>query len=120
MGEQANVELVRDAYTAFVRGDIDAVLSALALTVEWHVPGPSEAPYAGSRRGRDEVAKFFVQVAETIEFTEFAPREYLASGGRVVALGRYAGRVRVTRKPFAAEWAMAWTIRDGRAVAFRE
>lgn len=120
MAEAENITLVRDAYAAFMRGDIDAVLSAIALTAEWHIPGPVEAPYAGSRQGLDEIAKFFAQVAELVEFTEFTPREYFATGDRVVALGRYAGRVRTTGKRFAAEWTTAWTIRNGRAVAFRE
>jgi hypothetical protein len=120
MGERENVQLVKDAYAAFVRGDIDAVISALALGIEWHVPGPVEAPYTGSRHGLDEVMKFFTQVGETVEFTEFAPREYFARGDRVLALGHYMGRVRATGKSFGAEWAMTWTIRNGKATAFRE
>ena len=120
MPEQSNVQLVKDAYAAFVRGDIDAVLSALALTVEWHIPGPVEASYCGLRRGLDEVMKFFVQVGDAVEFSAFAPREYFARGDRVIALGHYAGRVRGTGKSFAAEWAMTWTIKNDRVVAFRE
>jgi ketosteroid isomerase-like protein len=120
MGDHANIELIRDAYAAFVRGDIDAVLTAMALTIEWHIPGPKEAPYVGSRRGIDEVAKFFAQVAHAVEFTHFEPREYFAADDRVVVLGRYAGSIRSTGKPFAAEWTMAWTVRNGKAVSYRE
>ena len=120
MNEKDNITVISNAYAAFVRGDIPGVLSALASDVDWHVPGPVEAPYVGRRKSRDDVGRFFADVAKSVEFTVFEPQEFVAQGDRVVALGHYEGRVRTTGKPFAADWAMTWRLRDGKVVAFRE
>ncbi len=71
------------------------MLNALADDVEWSVPGPREAPDAGARKGPGEVARFFAQVAETVEFIVSEPRAYVAAADRVVAPGH-------TRAPRAA------------------
>jgi len=116
----ANVQVLSAAYMAFVRGDIPAVLSAFAPDIDWYVPGPAEAPYAGRRRGHEDVHRFFRELASTVEFKVFEPREFVAQGDRVMALGHYEGRVRATGKVFSIEWVMGWRMRDGKAVAFRE
>ena len=48
MSEQTNVEVVHQAYAAFGRGDIPAVLSALTDDVEWTLQGPPVIPWAGT------------------------------------------------------------------------
>lgn len=120
MTEKQNVQMVSDAYAAFVRGDIPALLKTFTADIDWHVPGPVEAPYAGRRRGLDEANRFFADVARIVEFTKFEPREYVAQGDRVIALGHYEGRIRTTGKPFSADWAMAWRLRDGLLAEFHE
>jgi ketosteroid isomerase-like protein len=99
MKEEDNVQILRDAYAAFTRGDIPAVMKAFASDIEWHTPGLKEAPYVGRRRGTSEVGRFFVQVGETVEFTAFEPREYIAQGDRVVVLGTTPGGSRPLAGP---------------------
>ena len=120
MSEHANIQVLKDAYAAFTRGDIAAVMKAFATDIDWHIPGPKAAPYVGRHKGTSAVQRFFAQVGETVEFTMFEPREYVAQGDRVVVLGRYAGKIKSTGKPFDTEWAMAWALRDGKAVKFHE
>ncbi len=75
MSEQENLKIVQDAYDAFKRGDIPAVLSKMGDEVQWEVPGPSNIAVAGKRHGRDQVAEFFQTLAQEQEPQEFAPRE---------------------------------------------
>jgi len=116
---QANIEVVKKAYADFGRGDINAILAACAPDVEWTTPGEG-VPTAGTRRGPAEVAQFFSAVAGIWDFTSFEPREYIASGDTVVAIGSYACVARPTGKPVGSEWVMVWKFRDGKAVYFRE
>ncbi len=116
----SNIDVVRGAYADFLSGNIPAVLSRLADQVEFSISGAPEVPYAGTFRTADEVGNFFRQLGEQVTISIFEPREYFASGDRVVALGHYEGKVNHNGQPFAADWAMAWTIRDGKVAAMQE
>src|SRR3954470_6714336 len=93
MQEAQNTKIVQDAYAAFLTGDVATVLARVDDHVIWKgtTGAIPEAPTAGVRRGRSEVADFFRQVGEHITFSQFDPQSYVAQGDRVVALGHYAG-----------------------------
>jgi ketosteroid isomerase-like protein len=120
MAERDNVEIVKNAYAAFARGDVSAVVNACAPEVEWIIPGASGVPVAGIRRGREGVSEFFRTLSEHQAAEQFEPREYVASGDKVVALGHYRWHITRTRKTFEADWAHVFTIRNGSVVRFQE
>src|SRR5947209_7156499 len=82
MSEQDNVRVVQRMFAAFGRGDVPGVLDTLTEDIEWHLAGPTEVTYAGTRRGRDAVAQFFKVLGESAEFERFEPREYIAQGDK--------------------------------------
>jgi hypothetical protein len=118
MSEQANVQIIQEAYAAFTRGDIPSLLESLSEDVEWIEP-PVE-PLGGTYRGRESVAKFFERVNELSDFASFEPREYVAQGDRVVALGHYKATVRGTGRVYECDWAMAFTFANGKISKFQE
>ena len=123
MSEQQNVQnvqIVQNAYTAFARGNTQTILDSLADDVEWVLPGEGLIPQAGTYHNRDGVARLFQTLTQTTEFSNFEPREFIAQGDRVVALGSYRGKSKVTNRPFESQWAMAFTFRDGKITKFRE
>jgi hypothetical protein len=120
MGEQQNVELVRQGYEAFGRGDIDRLLSLFDDNIEWVSPGPSDLPTAGTRRGRQQVAEFFRAVNEVFEIQRFEPKTFVAQGDRVVVLGEDTSRIKATGKVLSGSWAHAFEIRNGKVMAFQE
>jgi uncharacterized protein len=120
MNELKNVKVVQDAYAAFTRGDIPGVLKQCANDIDWQVFGPPELPVGGQRKGTSEVQAFFRDVDATWDFERFEPRQFIAQGDDVVALGLYAGTAKGTGRPFKAEFAHVFTVRDGRVVRFRE
>jgi uncharacterized protein len=120
MTAEQNIDIVKEVYAAFQRGDIPAVLSNFADDITFYVPGPTQLPTAGTWRGIGGMCDFFAALAGEIEFTEFNPREFVASGDRVVVLGNYAARLKSNNRSVASEWVMAWRLRDGKAVDFRE
>ena len=120
MSEQQNVKVVQDAYAAFGRGDISALLDSLSENVEWHLPGEGLIPQAGVYHGRDGVARFFQTLDQTTEFSAFKPSEFVAQGDRVIALGWYRGKAKATGRSFEAHWAMSFLVRDGKILKFQE
>jgi len=114
MSDQANVGVVQQGYEALGRGDIPALLDLMADDVEWTLQGPPVIPWAGTRRGREGVAKFFSLLGETLEFEQFEPREFVAQGDTVVVLGYERSLVKPTGRTFGQEWAHVYTLRDGK------
>ncbi|MGH7494720.1 MAG: nuclear transport factor 2 family protein [bacterium] len=120
MSAQENIQKVQQIYAAFGKGDLPGLLDGLADNVDWQVLGPSIIPQSGPHRGRKEVEKFFAKVAESYDIQKFELREFIAQDDKVVVLGYYAGVVKKTGKNYEAEWAMAFTLREGKVVKFRE
>jgi ketosteroid isomerase-like protein len=120
MSEHQNIELVRQVYGAFGRGDLAGILALLDPNVAWRTPGPPDLPTAGMRRGVAAVREFFGKLLSTFEITVFAPREFLAQGDTVVVLGTSVERVSATGNAIDFRWVHIFDIRNGRIVSFEE
>jgi uncharacterized protein len=118
----SNVEATKKGYECFQRGDIPSLIrDLLDDDCVWISPGPSDKlPWAGTFKGKHEIANFFAQVGEHLEFTEFAPREMIEQGETVVVLGTLAGRAKKTGKAVKNEWAHVFKFRQGKVVSFQE
>src|SRR5687767_1848027 len=116
----AAVQVVRDVYAAFGRGDLPAVLAACAEDVDWRCHAPSCAPFSGTFPGRAGVQTFFGQLLTSVQFTSFAPRTFLAEGESVVVLGHDTGIAIPTGRPYDVEWVQVITVRGGKIASFAE
>src|SRR3712207_5696579 len=109
-----NAQLIRDLYDAFARGDVPAVLGALADDIAW-----TEAdgfPYAGTYRGPQAVLEgIFMRLGGEWDGYRVVPEEIIDGGGeRVVSLGTYSGTYKATGRAFQAPFAHVWRVRDGK------
>lgn len=114
---QQDVETIKGAYEAFGRQDIPGLMEAFADDIDWYTP--ETLPWGGTFKGKEEVGGFFAGLAEKLEDLRAEPDEFLDAGDRVVVTGTHFGRLKGGRD-FEARWVMLWTMRDGRAVSFRE
>lgn len=115
----ANIQLVQEAYAAFESGDIPALLALQSEDTVWDHSGPEGVPLNRVWTGRHEVAEFFQTLGTTMEVLSFEPREFFASGDRVVAVGHFSFRVIETGKEWESDFAMTYTIRDGKIAHWR-
>jgi uncharacterized protein len=118
----SNIEATKKGYEAFQRGDIPSLMKDLLHDdCTWIAPGPKDKlPWAGTFRGKKEIADFFAHVAQNLEFGEFAPREMIEQGDTVVVLGTYTGRSKKTGKTVKNEWAHVFKFSQGKAISFQE
>jgi ketosteroid isomerase-like protein len=119
MGTQENLQVVKDGYAAFGRGDVPGLLALLAEDVEWQIPGPG-LPLAGTYRGHEGVATFFQKLSAEADVLDFQPREFLADGERVLVVGWERTRVKATGRTAEVDWVMSFTVRNGKVALFRE
>jgi hypothetical protein len=117
----ANVELMKELFAAFGRGDIDRVVGAHAddLVMESPVSHTSNLPWAGQRNSRQELIEYFETMAGHVRPEAFHDVVFTASGDRVVVEGSNSGTVLSTGKRYDHDWVMVLTIRDAEVVAFR-
>jgi ketosteroid isomerase-like protein len=120
MGEQENTRLAQQAYENFKTGNIQALLSMCSGDIEWQLPEIEHVPFVGKCQSREQVGQFFASLGEEQEVLEFEPKELIAQGDKVVALGHYAWRVKSTRRRFEGDWAHVFTVREGQIVRFQE
>jgi len=118
---EENTNLARQTYDAFLRGDMETLLSLYTDDIDWEVYGPADkVPTAGNYKGKEAVGGFFGKVNELLEADKFEVQEYIAQGNRVVALGAYTWTSKVTGRIFEANFVHAITIEDGKISRFRE
>jgi uncharacterized protein len=119
MGMQENLQLVKEGYAAFSRGDIPGLLALFAEDIEWRSPGAG-LPLAGTYRGHGEVANFFQKLSQEVDILDFQPREFVAEGDRVLVVGWERAKVKATNRTVELDWVMAFTVRNGKVATFRE
>jgi ketosteroid isomerase-like protein len=115
--KETNAALVISAYEAFSRGKIQSVLTTLAKDILWHVPG--RGPLSGDYHGHDQVLGFFDHFMRLSDGSfRVQIDEVFAKGEMVVILctetARRGGR------SWSSPQVHVWTIRDGRAIGFRQ
>jgi uncharacterized protein len=119
MSTQESLQVVKEGYAAFSRGDIPGLLALMAEDVDWIIPGTG-FPLAGTYRGRNGVANFFQKLAADSEILDFQPREFIAEGDRVLVVGWERAKVKATNRTVEVDWVMSFTIRNGKIAIFRE
>lgn len=119
---QQHVQLVQQAYAAIGDGDLPGLTELMAEDVEIELPGPPEIPFAGTYRGHDGVAQFAANLVDSIQWEtrEFEVRDIIAQGDQVAVLGHEQLTATPTNRSWETDWAMVWTVRDGKIVRLRE
>jgi hypothetical protein len=119
MGTAENLQIVKDGYAAFGRGDVPGLIALMAEDVVWEIPGEG-LPLAGTYRGQEGVASFFQKLGGLTEILDFQAREFLAEGDRVLVVGWERVKVKATGRVADIDWVMAFTVRNGKVTAYRQ
>jgi uncharacterized protein len=120
MSADANIKTITGIYEAFGRGDVAAILDAVADDVDWAAEaGSSAAPWYGVRRGKDAVAAFFSDFGSTMEVEEFTPVSFAANDTDVLTVVRFRARSRSTGKTAQMNLHHYFKFRDGKIAYYR-
>jgi hypothetical protein len=117
-----NVQVVRDLYDAFGRGDVPAVLGAMDADIHW-----SEAegnPYQMSGEafvGPDAILQgLFMKLGTEWDGFTVHPKDFYDAGDTVIVEGRYTGTYKATGKAADAQYCHMFTIKDGKLHVFQQ
>lgn len=116
-GANRDVEILREGYAAFARGDLEAVLALFHPDIEW--TEPEGYPWPSTYQGHDEVLGLFARVGELLgPGWRVEPDQLVPTEGGVLVLGRHTGRN--ADGAWTVPFAMVWEMEAGRAVRFRQ
>jgi ketosteroid isomerase-like protein len=108
---QENVEMVREIYRGWARGDFSAGADVLASDFEYRqLPGAVEP---GSPRGA-EVGRALRGIFDVYEDFRVDAEEYIDAGEQVVVVARSHGTARGSRMQLEQRFAFVWTVKDGK------
>ncbi len=120
MSADVNIKVIKDVYDAFGRGDVAAVLDAVADDVDWAAEAAGTgAPWYGVRHGKGEVVKFFEAFGTAMEVEEWTPLAFAASDADVHSVVRIRARSRATGKFLEMNLHHFFTLRDGKIAYYR-
>jgi ketosteroid isomerase-like protein len=115
---QENVEIVRRAYEAFNRGQVDGFLAAMhpdvQLVMSPAFPGPPV------RHGHAGIRAFGDELNDVFDDYRLLPQSFREAAEKVLVAVRISGRSRATGIESGADIFQVWTMRDGKATELRD
>lgn len=117
----SSIRLVQDAYAAFGRGEIDAVVEAMHPDIEWHEAEHSPWHLPGGHHGPAAVlANVFARIPVDFDQFDVHPEGFHDAGETVIVEGRYHGCTAGGAGQLDAQVCHVWRIRDGKLAAFQQ
>ena|ERR1051325_641886 len=119
--QHENEQIVRELYAAYLRADLATVLETCSEDTEWLAIGPpDQLPYAGTHRGREQVASYFAILDDKEESNHLVPQEFIAAADKVIVFGNYSARVNANGRRFQTDFVHVFTLREGKITNFRD
>jgi ketosteroid isomerase-like protein len=114
---QENVEIVRQVYEAFNRGDWDAVYRDFAEDAK--MTTPARGLDAGIFRGREEHQAYWEDFFRPYEAVTTEPVEFFESDDQLVVFIKTRARPKDSSAEVEFGTGHLWTIRDGTVLSLR-
>ncbi len=111
---QENVEILRRAYEALGRRDLDLVLELCDPEIEYELP--DGGINAGTFRGRAGLKSLLEGYIDAFDDFRAEPERVLEADDRVVVFLRLSGRGRTSGLAVDLHPAHVWTMHDGKGV----
>lgn len=123
--EDRNVALLSQQYALWDGsrgGSVEDAMAILHDDIHWCslAADAPELDFAMDCRGKQEVSRYFTQLAADWEMIHFTVNDFIAQGDRVIMIGDCGFRSRKTGKIVESPKCDVWRFRDGKAVSFHE
>jgi ketosteroid isomerase-like protein len=107
-----NVDIVREGYAHFNRGDIGWMVEHMTPDISW--TDSTEVPGAKTYRGVDEVRPYLESFGRVWGEARFEPQEIRCNDDKVLAVVRFVARGRHSGADVDAKLSHLYEMRDGK------
>ncbi len=115
---EENVEMLRNSYAAFNRGDWEAALSNADPEIEWRLHGQLGIDVPQPIRGREALKAFWADFFEIWDDYKMEPLDFIdGMDGRVLATMRFTARGQGSSVPVELTYFWVHLTRDGAIVS---
>lgn len=122
--EEVNVEILRNAYTAWheTGGDTAVWAEVFADRIDWgsSTEAMPELVFTRQRAPKQEVIEYYEELANDWSMEFFRVNEFIARGQRVIAFGECSFTHRRTGRNVTGPKIDLWLFEDGKATEFME
>ena len=112
-----DIEVVKAAFAAFAARDLEAALALADADIEFSAVTGDHAGRADPYLGHDGLRQYFRDVASVWEELRLTPRDFRASGDRILVTGRVSARSRSRTVSGSTGW--VWRVRGGKVTHVR-
>jgi uncharacterized protein len=112
--QQQVIQALRDAYTAYNRGDIDAAIKPFDEHIEW--TEPDSFPGGGTYHGREGAHRYLAESRARIAEGTSEPEKFIVAGNRIVVFVRANVRPKGRNEWIDLRVADVYTVRNGKAI----
>ena len=109
-----DIEVVKAAFAAFAERDLGRVLELADPDIEFTAITGEHAGRAKPYSGHEGLRQYFRDVASVWEELRLTPREFRASGDRILVIGKVSARSRSRTVTGSTGW--IWRVRDGKVI----
>lgn len=121
MAASATHAIVHELYDAYERREFERVAAVIHDDIDWIIYGPvSVFPFAGPRRGRNEVLKALAAIAEHYVVESYKREIIIVEDDRAAVMSDVSFKQRATDRMLRFRVANFLRFRDGRLIEFRE
>jgi ketosteroid isomerase-like protein len=118
----SNVDIVKDLYGAFARGDVPTVLGGMSPDIEWsEAEGSPYQPSGAAWIGGDAIVEnLFMKLVTEWEGYTLHPQRFHDAGETVVVEGRYTGTYVATGVSADQQYCHVFTFENGKLARFQQ
>jgi len=111
-----NVELVKQGYSDFSTGNLEAVLAIWDPEIEWHESkGMPFVKGDGIFKGHEAVVtNVIMNLPVYFDGFNIEVKQIFGADDKVVMVGYYCGTNKATGNPFKANATHVWTVKNGK------
>lgn len=117
-----NIDVVKNTYEAFARGDMETVLGAMDPKMEWReAEGNPYMPSGEPWIGHEEILNnLFMKLGEEWDPFTVHPETYHDAGNTIIVEGRYKGMYRETGNNMDIQVCHVWEVKNGKLTKFQQ
>ncbi len=114
------IQIIQQFYEELGKGNPQGAIDLLTDDVVWIDPGYPDLPFAGNRKGKEQVMDFMMKMNNTVTYTQMEPQHFYNDGEVVMVKGFFKGTGNATGKSFTSPWMMLWKVNNEGKIKYYE